>query len=175
MACFARYFKISANFRQISCKTIVMGSLRSLVLSAACKRAANERGSCVGGPRRSDLDRFVGHRIKQLRLLACMSQQQVARQLGVSSQQVHKYEEGINRFSIGRLLTMARVFDVAVIDLFDGYGSGAPLGPPLDLRTTQMLLDLTTSFLELEPKHQAHSCAWFGRWRRRTDRCPDAE
>jgi transcriptional regulator with XRE-family HTH domain len=152
-----------------------MGSLRSLALSAACKRAANERGSCVGGPRRSDLDRFLGHRIKQLRLLACMSQQQVARQLGVSSQQVHKYEEGINRFSIGRLLTMARVFDVAVIDLFDGYGSGAPLGPPLDLRTTQMLLDLTTSFLELEPKHQAHSCAWSGRWRRRTDRCPDAE
>jgi transcriptional regulator with XRE-family HTH domain len=106
------------------------------------------------GPRRSDLDRFLGHRIKQLRLLACMSQQQVARQLGISNQQVHKYEKGINRFSAGRLLAIARVFDVAVTDLFEGYGSGAPLAQPLDPKTTQMLFNLTNSFLELEPKQR---------------------
>ena len=98
-------------------------------VGAACGPADDERGPCMGGPPRSDIDRFLGHRIKQLRLLACMSQQQVARQLGVSSQQVHKYEKGISRFSAGRLLAIARVFNVAVADLFDGYGSGAPLGP----------------------------------------------
>jgi transcriptional regulator with XRE-family HTH domain len=83
-----------------------------------------------------------------------MSQQQVARQLGVSSQQVHKYEKGMNRFSSGRLLAIARLFDIGVGDLFNGYGSGAPLEPALDPKTTQMLLNLTNSFLELEPKHQ---------------------
>jgi transcriptional regulator with XRE-family HTH domain len=62
----------------------------------------------MGRPRRSALDRFLGHRIKQLRLLAGMSQQQVARQLRVSTQQVHKYEKGINRFSADRLLAVAR-------------------------------------------------------------------
>jgi hypothetical protein len=62
--------------------------------------------------------------------------------------------KGVTRFSPGRLLAMARVFDVAVTDLFDGYGSGAPLGPPLDRSTTQMLVHLTNSFLKLEPKHQ---------------------
>ena len=108
----------------------------------------------MGGPRSSDIDRFLGHRIKQLRLLACMSQQQVARQLGVSSQQVHKYEKGMNRFSADRLLAIARLFDIAVGDLFNGYGSSAPLGPALDPKTTQMLLQLTNSFVELEPKHQ---------------------
>jgi transcriptional regulator with XRE-family HTH domain len=108
----------------------------------------------MDGARRSDLDCFLGHRIKQLRLLACMSQQQVARQLGISDQQVHKYEKGINRFSAGRLLAIARLFDVAVTDLFEGYGCGAPPGPPLDPKTTRMLFNLANSFLELEPKHQ---------------------
>ena len=37
----------------------------------------------------SDADRFLGHKIKRLRLLSGMSQQQVAKQLGLSYQQVH--------------------------------------------------------------------------------------
>jgi transcriptional regulator with XRE-family HTH domain len=79
----------------------------------------------MGRPRSSDIDRFLGHRIKQLRLGAGMTQQQVARQLGVSNQQVHKYEKGVSRFSAERLLAIARVFDVAVADLFDGYSGGS--------------------------------------------------
>jgi transcriptional regulator with XRE-family HTH domain len=106
------------------------------------------------GGQSPDIDRFLGHRIKQLRLLACMSQEQVARQLGVSSQQVYKYEKGMDRFPTARLLAIARVFDVKVADLFDGYGGGAPLVPPLDPETAQMLLDLTNLFRELKPKQQ---------------------
>jgi transcriptional regulator with XRE-family HTH domain len=108
----------------------------------------------MGRSHSSDIDRFLGHTIKGLRLGAGMTQQQVARELSVSNQQVHKYEKGISRFSAGRLLAIARVFDVAVGDLFDGYGSGAPLGPTLDPKTTRMLLNLMDSFLELRPKDQ---------------------
>jgi transcriptional regulator with XRE-family HTH domain len=75
----------------------------------------------MGRQRRSDIDHFLGHRIKQLRLWAGLTQQQLARQLGVSNQQVHKYEKGVSRFSAERLLALARVFEVAVGDLFDGY------------------------------------------------------
>ena len=78
----------------------------------------------------------------------------MATQLGVSNQQVHKIEKGIDRVSAGRLLAIARVFDVAVGDLFDGYDSDAPVGPPLDPKTSRMLLDVTHSFLELEPKQK---------------------
>jgi transcriptional regulator with XRE-family HTH domain len=108
----------------------------------------------MGGPRSSNIDRFLGQRMKQLRLLACMSQRQVAQQLGVSSQQVHKYEKGINRFSASRLLAIARVFDVAVEDLFNGYDPGAPFDPLVDLETSRLLVDVAHSFLELAPKHQ---------------------
>ena len=43
-----------------------------------------------------------------------MTQQQVAKQLGVSTQQMHKYESGINGMSVGQLFVVARAFDVAV-------------------------------------------------------------
>jgi transcriptional regulator with XRE-family HTH domain len=108
----------------------------------------------MGGPLRSDADRFLGHRIRQLRLRAGLTQHQVARQLGVSNQQIHKFEKGINRVSASRLLALARVFDVAVGDLFHGYDGGVPIASPLDPRTARMLLDVTHSFLELESKHQ---------------------
>jgi transcriptional regulator with XRE-family HTH domain len=104
-------------------------------------------------PRSSDIDRFLGHRIKQLRLVAHRTQQQVAEQLGVTYQQVHKFEKGINRFSAGQLFAVAQTFDARVADLFDGY-SGAPIDPLVDAETTQMLLNVTRSFLALEPKHQ---------------------
>ena len=107
----------------------------------------------MGRLRSSDIDRFLGHRIKRLRLGAGMTQQQVARQLGVSNQQVPKYEKGISRFSAERLLAIARVFDVAVGDLFEAY-SGPPTDRISDPNTSRMLLDLTRSFLELEPKYQ---------------------
>jgi transcriptional regulator with XRE-family HTH domain len=108
----------------------------------------------MGLQRRSDIDRFLGHRIKQLRLVAGMTQQELAHQLRISHQQVHKYEKGIDRLSVGQLLNIAQCFDVPVADLFEGYDRGASLGPPLDLETTQMLLNVTRSFLQLAPKHQ---------------------
>jgi transcriptional regulator with XRE-family HTH domain len=108
----------------------------------------------MGRPPSSDVDRFLGRRIKQLRLWAGLTQYQVAKQLGVSNQQIHKIEKGINRISLSRLLDLARVFDVAVGDLFHGYDGGAPLDPPLDPSTARMLLDVMHSFREVEPKHQ---------------------
>ena len=108
----------------------------------------------MGGSRNSDLDRFLGHMIKQLRLCAGLTQQQLAKQLGVSNQQVHKYEKGISRFSAERLLALARVFEVGVANLFDGYDDGAPLDPLGDPKSSRMLFNVTRSFLELEPKYQ---------------------
>ena len=102
----------------------------------------------------SDVDRFLGHKIKRLRLLSGMSQQQVAKQLGLSYQQVHKYEHGSNRVSAGRLLAIARVFNVAVADLFDGYHRGAPPDPLVAPKTWRMLRNVAGSSLKLEPKHQ---------------------
>jgi transcriptional regulator with XRE-family HTH domain len=108
----------------------------------------------VGRAASTDIDRFVGHRIKELRLLAGITQQQLAKQLGISNQQVHKIEKGTDRVSASRLLALTRAFDVAVEDFFDGYDRGAPLDPLRSHETTKMLLGITQSFVRLKPKHQ---------------------
>ena len=107
----------------------------------------------MGRLRSFELDRFLGRRLKELRLLSGMTQRQVAKQLGVSTQQMHKYESGINGMSVGQLFLVAQAFDVAVADLFDGYDSGPPLDPPVEFNT-RMLLNVLHSFLRLEPKRQ---------------------
>jgi transcriptional regulator with XRE-family HTH domain len=108
----------------------------------------------MGRSEGSDIDRFLGYRIKELRLLACASQQEVARQLGVSAQQMHKFEKGIDQVSAAQLLAIAQSLDVAVGDLFEGYDSGAPLDPLVDPKTSRMLFNVTRSFIKLEPKQQ---------------------
>ena len=113
------------------------------------------KGAVHRQARSSDIDRFLGHRIKELRLLAGMTQQQVAQQLGVSPQQVHKFEKGNDRVSASQLLAIARFFDVPVAELFNGYDRGAPCDPLGDAETSQMPLERAHAFLELEPNHQA--------------------
>jgi transcriptional regulator with XRE-family HTH domain len=108
----------------------------------------------MGRSEGSDIDRFLGYRIKELRLLACASQQQVARQLGVSAQQMHKFEKGTDQVSAAQLLAIAQSLDVAVGDLFEGYHGGAPLDPHVDPKISRMLFNVTRSFLNLEPKQQ---------------------
>jgi transcriptional regulator with XRE-family HTH domain len=109
----------------------------------------------MGRCRSSDIDRFVAHRMKELRLRAGMTQHQVGEHLGVSDQQVHKFENGKNRVSASQLLAIARVFDVPVADLFNGYDCGAPCDPLGDPKPSRLPLNVTRSFLELEPKYQA--------------------
>jgi transcriptional regulator with XRE-family HTH domain len=109
----------------------------------------------MGRHQRSEFDRLLGQRIMELRRLAGMTQNQLAQRLGVSTQQVHKFEKGTDQVSAGQLLVIARSVDVAVANLIDGYEDGAPLDPLGDPKTSRMLLNVTRSFLELEPKYQA--------------------
>jgi len=49
-----------------------------------------------------------------------LSQEQVAKKLEVSFQQVQKYENGTNRIASGRLFQIAKLFDIPVQTLFEG-------------------------------------------------------
>ncbi|MBV9862619.1 MAG: helix-turn-helix transcriptional regulator [Alphaproteobacteria bacterium] len=76
-------------------------------------------------PRRStsrtqDVDRHVGTRIRERRIMLGLTQQQLADLIGVTYQQAHKYERGINRVSAGRLFEIAQVMSVPVSYFFDG-------------------------------------------------------
>ena len=70
--------------------------------------------------RASSIDRHVGARIRERRIMLGLSQQQMADMIGVTYQQAHKYERGINRISAGRLYEITRVLNVPITYFFEG-------------------------------------------------------
>jgi transcriptional regulator with XRE-family HTH domain len=66
------------------------------------------------------VDIEVGHRIRIERLARGLSQTALANQLGVTFQQVQKYEKGVNRVGAGRLTKIAEVLGIEVGAFFSG-------------------------------------------------------
>ena len=82
-------------------------------------------------PRSSPIDTHVGARIRLRRTLLGMSQERLGEALGLTFQQVQKYERGANRVGASRLFDLSRVLDVPISFFFDDMSeasalSGAP-------------------------------------------------
>lgn len=67
-----------------------------------------------GSRRANPLDLHVGSRVRLQRMLLGMSQEKLGEQLGLTFQQIQKYEKGINRIGASRLYELARVLGVSV-------------------------------------------------------------
>src|SRR6516164_965266 len=77
-----------------------------------------ERKTRTKAPDARDVD--VGRRIRAQRLVCRMSQTELANSLGVTFQQVQKYEKGVNRVGAGRLAKIADTLRVPISFFFDG-------------------------------------------------------
>ena len=66
------------------------------------------------------VDRYVGSRVRMRRLMLGMSQEKLGDSLGLTFQQVQKYEKGSNRVSASRLQQIANVLQVSVPFFFEG-------------------------------------------------------
>ena len=79
--------------------------------------------------RPSPIDVHVGSRIRLRRTLTGMSQERLGEALGLTFQQVQKYERGVNRVGASRLYDLSRVLDVPIAfffdDMPDNSGNGA--------------------------------------------------
>jgi transcriptional regulator with XRE-family HTH domain len=79
----------------------------------------------------ANVEALIGQRIRSRRLQARVSQETLGQALGITFQQVQKYEKGSNRVSAGRLLKIAEVLECNVMDFFEGVGGGkTPAGGP---------------------------------------------
>jgi len=93
------------------------------------------------------VDKHVGSRVRMRRQMLAMSQEKLAAALGLTFQQVQKYERGANRVGAGRLSQIAQALDVPLTNLFDGrpaadrsdthLSAGALLAEPHSLRLLQ--------------------------------------
>jgi transcriptional regulator with XRE-family HTH domain len=75
------------------------------------------------------IDRHVGARVRMRRLMVGLSQSKLAESLGVTFQQVQKYEKGANRIGASRLQQLARMLEVSPSFFFEGGPSGPSPSP----------------------------------------------
>jgi transcriptional regulator with XRE-family HTH domain len=74
-------------------------------------------------PRKKDpnpIDKHVGSRVRMRRMMLAMSQEKLATALGLTFQQVQKYEKGANRIGASRLQQISDVLQVPVAFFFEG-------------------------------------------------------
>ena len=107
-------------------------------------------------PRAQDIDRHIGARLRQRRVMNGLTQQQMADLIGVTYQQAHKYESGVNRIAAGRLYVIAKVLGVEVGYFFEGLEGDAQSDPTPQQR---VFLDLARNFRSIrKPRHQEAIC-----------------
>ena len=99
------------------------------------------------------IDVHVGNRMRAQRLSQSMSQKELGQKLGVTFQQIQKYEKGANRIGAGRLFRIARFLSVPVAHFFEEVSSAPqplvgeigepPLPPP-----PRILSGLQSAYME---------------------------
>lgn len=89
------------------------------------------------------IDAHIGRRLAQLRLAAGLTQGGLARSLGLSFQQVQKYEAGTNRVSASRLVRIAELLGGSVLDFL-------PVEAEAAVRPDPELKQLTSAFVRID-------------------------
>jgi transcriptional regulator with XRE-family HTH domain len=108
------------------------------------------------------IDRHVGSRVRMRRMMIAMSQEKLGERLGITFQQVQKYEKGTNRIGASRLHQISSILGVPVAFFYEGApnAEGTPNStesgnPPYvsDFLATSEGLALTKAFMKVsDPK-----------------------
>ena len=121
-------------------------------MATKVREHARRRGVKYEGPNPADV--HVGARVRLRRTMLGMSQEKLGEALGLTFQQVQKYERGANRVGASRLWEMSRVLEVPVSYFFeelDGPSSDAPEGSELDPNpmTKRETLELVRAYYKI--------------------------
>jgi transcriptional regulator with XRE-family HTH domain len=102
----------------------------------------------------TEIDKLIGHRIRARRMELNLSQEALAKPLGVSFQQVQKYESGGNRITADRLLGIAAALEADVGYLIGGIENGKPpaSSPLHTFLATREGMAISRAMLALSPK-----------------------
>jgi transcriptional regulator with XRE-family HTH domain len=107
------------------------------------------------------IDKHVGSRVRMRRMMLSMSQEKLGDALGLTFQQVQKYEKGTNRIGASRLQQIAHILQVPVSFFFEGAPASPGLSPGgmseapspayvSDFLATSDGLSLTKSFMRIK-------------------------
>ena len=105
------------------------------------------------------VDGHVGHRVRLRRMLMGMSQERLGELLGLTFQQVQKYEKGINRIGAGRLFEVAGILGVPVSFFYEdvdsttsatGFAEGEEPPPVMEFLSSGEGLQLSLAFMRIK-------------------------
>ena len=102
------------------------------------------------------IDIQVGNRVRIRRMLIGMSQEKLGDLLGLTFQQVQKYEKGVNRIGAGRLFEISRILNVPIDFFYEGVAAqlagtepeGAP--PVMEFVSSGEGLQLSLAFMKIK-------------------------
>jgi transcriptional regulator with XRE-family HTH domain len=97
------------------------------------------------------IDKHLGGRIRQRRIMLGMTQQQLGEMIGVTYQQVHKYEGGVNSISAGKLFEVALALSAPLSYFYEDIGEE---GPRRAMPHERMLLEIARNFAEIRSEAQ---------------------
>jgi len=91
------------------------------------------------------VDTHVGKRIKEIRTIRGLTQSNVADHLGISFQQLQKYETGANRVSASRMFELSKLLNITPSFFFEGLeGQNYDSMPPMDMETARIASALSS-------------------------------
>jgi transcriptional regulator with XRE-family HTH domain len=97
----------------------------------------------------SQVDKYMGNKIFQLRLGMGLSRQQLAEIIGVTHQQLQKYEKGVNRISVGRLALISKALDKEIKYFYEDFDSNEPLEENVT-NHQRMCIELSRNFMKIK-------------------------
>lgn len=86
----------------------------------------------------NQLDLEIGRRLRQSRLVEQLTQGQLAQKIGISFQQLQKYENGSNRISASRLWSVSRALGLPITYFYDGLDDGQDNASAKDARSVNL-------------------------------------
>lgn len=95
-----------------------------------------------------EIDRFIGRKIYSLRLGKGLSRQQLSSVIGVTHQQLQKYEKGVNRISVGRLVLIAKALGKDIGYFYDGMDSNND--EPTLTQHQRMCIEVSRNFMKIQ-------------------------
>ena len=102
-----------------------------------------ERSACV-----TDIDKNIGLQLKKCRIMQGLSQKALAHVVGVSIQQIQKYEQGINRTSSGTLYILAQFLNVPLTYFFTDNNAAIDCKAPLERE--RETLDVVKAYMKIK-------------------------
>lgn len=98
----------------------------------------------------TDVDIYVGKRLRRRRRLLGLTQQDLAGQVGVRFQQIQKYECGANRITASRLFSLATALNVNINYFFEGLAADGQQAPANDQANDRLSGDILSQKETLE-------------------------